>query len=1592
MLPPPAANPPLSPRAHLCNPLPIRTSHAAPRDSPNRSPSRPSTTNQKPHSRAVAPPPTPARTTTTSAAAQNLRRRGLPPTILSSAGGLRRATTASAAAAAPHRSQQGRRLTAGAALAGAAVPAPRASSSAAAAAPSASAPYRGGHFISATAYRRRRDGRLVICATLAPEAAATAPPQTAPAATSDTDPLNLVPPPLDPAAARALLASAVEPHPKLRTGRLPNGLEYVVLPNATPPRRFEAHLEVHVGSVDERRDEQGVAHLVEHVTFLGSRRREALLGTGARTNAYTDFHHTVFHVHAPLQNGATGQAMLPQVLDALAEIAFAPVFAPERVEKERKAVLAEAQMMNTVEYRIDCQLLATLHGENNLGWRFPIGQTEQVKTWPASALQRFWRRWYFPANATLFVIGDVEQTPDEVVSLIERAFGAVPAGRAEQDEVEDAHGDGTGSVLAIEGVTVPRGTAEASGAFGEGGPSSSAAVQQQQAPAGRNALSSTPPSAAAFAAASAAAAQGALEAALGSREAAAEALERSMAASSSSSADGDAASDPRPLKLRHPVRPPVLHLWGQGPPSGAPAPTASPAAGELVTRDAWEQGMPAPGTSDVSFFRHPLLQHFSLSLFCKLPLRPMATHGDLRRVFLWRVIMSVFQFRVGRRYMAGDGPFVAIDLDISDSAREGCAVSTLTVTSEPQDWRAATRVAIEEVRRLQRHGLTPGELSRYVNAMLRDSAQLAEQADAVSHVDTLDFVMESRATGSTVMEHRAADDAMRALAATITLEDANEVARTMLAFASDYGREGELLVEEAAMVGGGNGSNGNGSSAEPAATAAAHALAARERPPWADVPHTPTRCTSVLVSLPAYVSASGEVLTELAGAADRAAARASAASMGAAGHLDAEQLDLAELEAESAALDAVDVPAGAVAFAIGRDELAQAIAAPGLDPSPPEEVTVPDHLVAADTLDALEQRLRPRFVPPLRKAPLSAEEAARLQGTDPALPPPEAEFGVTLRRLSNGVALNYRVSDNEPKAGVIRIVAAGGRAVEDPQLPGPMGAGAVGVGVRALSECGAIGGWSREQIEIFCVTNLVSCALEADHEFLVLDLHFAKDTMERAFELAHAFLAAPVWDEAAVQRAKRVFASQAQSVDKSLERATSDRVMAAMLGSDARFRDPTPAQVEALTLDGVAAAVEMQLAPRNLEVNAVGDFDADELERLALRYLGTLPPEGPPRGAEAARSAVEARGGGRRSENEAGEAAVSSGGNGNGAGVSLLAPLPPWLSDQPLTYLRPQDPTARHMVWHMQDSDERAYATISGPAPCRWGPLARETPIAPLQAAVAPPPPPPRNSLPSSSGDALAAARRAHPLFNTSMLFLLTEVLNSRLFTTVRDALGLTYDVSFELSMFDRLRTGWFSATVTSYPDRIHDALAATLAVVRDLRASRVTPAELARAKRTLVTKHESELKTNGYWIALLTHLQAPGVPHKTVEALRDMVAVYESATVDDLYAVYDALELGDADVFTCVGTSGKVAPPAPPPPAIGGGGMVGAGGVGGAAGGDGKDPGALFAAMMTAAQAQGALLATALRRAGLAEGPPPPAGSEQQQQQQQQQQEAGRQ
>lgn len=69
--------------------------------------------------------------------------------------------------------------------------------------------------------------------------------------------------------------------------------------------------------------------------------------------------------------------------------------------------------------------------------------------------------------------------------------------------------------------------------------------------------------------------------------------------------------------------------------------------------------------------------------------------------------------------------------------------------------RSALQVAVQEVRRLQKYGVTSGELERYKTALLRDSEQLAEQAASVPSADNLDFVMESLALGHVVIDQKA---------------------------------------------------------------------------------------------------------------------------------------------------------------------------------------------------------------------------------------------------------------------------------------------------------------------------------------------------------------------------------------------------------------------------------------------------------------------------------------------------------------------------------------------------------------------------------------------------------------------------------------------------------------------------------------------------------------------------------------------------------------------------------------------------------------------------------------------------------------------
>jgi secreted Zn-dependent insulinase-like peptidase len=227
-------------------------------------------------------------------------------------------------------------------------------------------------------------------------------------------------------------------HSGLYETRLENGLKLLVLPHHTPNNRFEAHLEIMSGSTSEMENQQGMAHLVEHVAYMGSVHRQLLAGTGSKTNAYTDFHQTVFFASCPNTMPNTNTPMLPMALDALLDVMKTTV-GDERLEMERCAVLSELSMINTLDYRIECHVIKSLHTENIMCKRFPIGKEELIRKWSKNDLQLFHNLHYLPDNAVLYIVGDVNI--NEVEKTVNSKFSKLKPNRKMANSILASSGD-----------------------------------------------------------------------------------------------------------------------------------------------------------------------------------------------------------------------------------------------------------------------------------------------------------------------------------------------------------------------------------------------------------------------------------------------------------------------------------------------------------------------------------------------------------------------------------------------------------------------------------------------------------------------------------------------------------------------------------------------------------------------------------------------------------------------------------------------------------------------------------------------------------------------------------------------------------------------------------------------------------------------------------------------------------------------------------------------------------------------------------------------------------------------------------------------
>lgn len=199
---------------------------------------------------------------------------------------------------------------------------------------------------------------------------------------------------------------------------LPGGVR-IVTEEIPSVRSVSVGAWVGVGSRDERDDEAGMCHFIEHMVFKGTKNRrmhhiaQRMENVGGYLNAFTSKEYTCFYARCLDEH-------LPRALDTVMDLVLHPVFPERDLEREKDVVVEEMKMYEDTpdDYVFDLFDRA-LYGDHTMG-RPVIGTEESVRGFRRDGLLDFLERHYTAENIVVSVAGHVQH--EKVVRLVEKAI------------------------------------------------------------------------------------------------------------------------------------------------------------------------------------------------------------------------------------------------------------------------------------------------------------------------------------------------------------------------------------------------------------------------------------------------------------------------------------------------------------------------------------------------------------------------------------------------------------------------------------------------------------------------------------------------------------------------------------------------------------------------------------------------------------------------------------------------------------------------------------------------------------------------------------------------------------------------------------------------------------------------------------------------------------------------------------------------------------------------------------------------------------------------------------------------------------------
>lgn len=174
------------------------------------------------------------------------------------------------------------------------------------------------------------------------------------------------------------------------------------------------------GTRNERPEENGISHYIEHMMFKGTENRSArqiaeeMDALGGQINAYTTKEYTCYHTRVLDKH-------VKQAMEVMSDMLLHPAFSQEEVDKERNVITEEIYMYDDAPEELvhDC-LQDSIWRESSLGMPI-LGTEETIGNLDAAKIRAYYEKNYHTENMVLSVAGNFKR--EEMLELLNHYFG-----------------------------------------------------------------------------------------------------------------------------------------------------------------------------------------------------------------------------------------------------------------------------------------------------------------------------------------------------------------------------------------------------------------------------------------------------------------------------------------------------------------------------------------------------------------------------------------------------------------------------------------------------------------------------------------------------------------------------------------------------------------------------------------------------------------------------------------------------------------------------------------------------------------------------------------------------------------------------------------------------------------------------------------------------------------------------------------------------------------------------------------------------------------------------------------------------------------